>query len=86
MKRHWILLIAVALLAAACAGTAVPPPVEPEGEDRFLIDPRTGFTPAPPPAVERRFDAAWRFVLAGNAGRTEHGSGAGLREQSSRGA
>ncbi|GAC1430100.1 MAG: hypothetical protein NVSMB68_02380 [Thermoanaerobaculia bacterium] len=55
------------LLAAACASTA-PPPVPPPvaGEDRYLVDPRTGFTHAVPPAIEKRFDTAWRFFLAGD--------------------
>lgn len=63
-----LLLVAVlALMAAACADTAAPPPtVVPTGDDRYLIDPRTGTTATAPAAIERRFETAWRFFLAGN--------------------
>jgi thioredoxin-like negative regulator of GroEL len=66
LKRTTILLFIAALWLAACGGTAPPPPVvTPEGADRFLIDPRTGSSPLPP-AVESKFEAAYRFALAGN--------------------
>jgi hypothetical protein len=42
-----------------------PPAVTPQGEDRFLIDPRTG-SPSADPQTELRFDTAWRFALAGD--------------------
>jgi tetratricopeptide (TPR) repeat protein len=65
--RHAILLLlAAAMLAASCAPTQAPPPaVTPQGEDRFLIDPRTGSAPADP-QTDRKFESAWRFVLAGD--------------------
>ncbi len=68
MKRQSILLIlAAVLLAARCGNTAAPPPaVVPQGEDRYLLDPRAGWTPAAPEPVDRRFEAAWRFYLAGD--------------------
>ncbi len=57
------MLLAAAIALAACTTTAPPPPVaEPQGADRFLVDPRTGYD-APAPA---QFDAAWRYALAGN--------------------
>ena len=61
MKR--ILFALLLLLFAACPSTNVPPPiVEPQGETRFLIDPRIGFNqPAP-----LQFENAWRYFLAGN--------------------
>ncbi|HSP33990.1 MAG TPA: hypothetical protein VLU46_06745 [Thermoanaerobaculia bacterium] len=60
-------IIAIAIFVAACAGTAPPPAVAPTGEARYLIDPRTGFTGAVAPNVDRRFDDAWRYFLAGDA-------------------
>lgn len=68
MKTATVLsLIVVALVAASCAPVAAPPPnVTPTGDDRFLIDPRIGYTAPIAPAIATRFDAAWRFVLAGN--------------------
>jgi tetratricopeptide (TPR) repeat protein len=60
-----ILIAAAAVLAlAACTSTApMPPLVTPEGDDRFLIDPRTGYPLEGEPA---EFEIAWRHVLAGN--------------------
>ena len=56
------MLLATAIALAACTTTAPPPALaEPQGDDRFLVDPRTGYdAPAPP-----QFDAAWRFAQAG---------------------
>jgi tetratricopeptide (TPR) repeat protein len=60
------------LILAACADLGTPPPAAaPQGESRFLIDPRIGFTVAAP-AVDKRFETAWRAFLSGdlaNAGR-----------------
>lgn len=65
--RKILLLLAAVTCAAACADTAPPPPVVvPQGDDRFLTDPRLGYDAAIPPALDRRFETAWRFVLAGN--------------------
>lgn len=62
-----LLLLAVAMLAASCADTAAPPPVVvPQGEDRYLPDPRTGWRDFAPEQIVKKFDAAWRFYLAGN--------------------
>lgn len=64
--RKILLLLTLAVCAAACADTAPPPPVVvPQGDDRFLVDPRLGHD-AIPPELDRRFEAAWRFVLAGD--------------------
>lgn len=66
MKKTLFALAAVTILAA-CAGTGMPPPVAArQGESRFLIDPRIGFPQTAQPAVERKFEIAWRFVLAGD--------------------
>jgi tetratricopeptide (TPR) repeat protein len=61
------MMLAAAILAARCGDTAPPPPaVVPAGGDRYLLDPRVGWTPAAPEPLDRRFDAAWRFYLAGD--------------------
>lgn len=60
-----LLLVAAALLAARCA-TAPPPIAAPAGDDRYLVDPRTGFAASLTPAQAGRFDAAWRYALAGD--------------------
>jgi len=61
-----IVLIA-AILFASCAPAPAPvaAPVA-QGNDRFLIDPRTGYEPQPAPANAKRFDEAWRAILAGD--------------------
>lgn len=65
----WVarLLGTAVLILAACtpAVTTPPPAVTPQGEDRYLIDPRTGSPPADP-QTGRQFETAWRFFLAGN--------------------
>jgi tetratricopeptide (TPR) repeat protein len=68
LNRSAILVVTLAgVLLAACAttDTSAPPPVA-QGDARFLIDPRIGFTG---PATEpngRQFEAAWRFFLQGD--------------------
>src|SRR5687767_8225358 len=66
IRRLAICLIAIVLGAScATAPVAMPPAVTPQGEDRFLIDPRVG-NPAPTdPETDQRFEAAWRYFLAG---------------------
>lgn len=62
-----VLLLAVAVIAARCTTTApLPPAVTPQGDDRYLIDPRTGYDQTLAPADASRFEAAWRYILAGN--------------------
>lgn len=54
------------LTIMSCASTAtMPPAATPRGEDRFLVDPRTGYAVADE-ETERRLEAAWRFFLTGN--------------------
>lgn len=67
-KRILFVLVIMTLLMMSCGGTATAPaPVSaPAGENRHLIDPRIGFTGAAQPSLDKRFDAAWREVLAGN--------------------
>lgn len=61
-------MLCVALIvAASCTPVDTPPPaVVPQGEDRYLIDPRTGADATVPAAVASKFEAAWRYVVAGN--------------------
>jgi tetratricopeptide (TPR) repeat protein len=68
LKRTKLLIVfAAAIVAASCAPVDVPPPVVvPQGEDRYLIDPRTGFTPLTPPAAAAKLESAWRYALGGN--------------------
>jgi lipopolysaccharide biosynthesis regulator YciM len=66
VKRNSILfLIAATIVLAACAPATPPPAPQPSGEQRYLVDPRLG-APTAPAALDARFDAAWRFVLAGS--------------------
>jgi tetratricopeptide (TPR) repeat protein len=60
-----------AALAIALASCAPPPsaPVvapAPQGNERFIIDPRTGYEGQPAPANAKRFEEAWRAILAGD--------------------
>lgn len=66
MSRSKILLLLVAVIFAGRCATAPPPAVVPTGDDRFLVDPRIGYGGATPPELMRRFEEAWRHVLAGN--------------------
>ena len=67
MKKTLLLLIAATLFAAGCADTSAPAPaVAPRGEDRYLVDPRTGYGHPGSPNTERKMDEAWRFFLAGD--------------------
>jgi hypothetical protein len=43
-----------------------PPAVTPQGEDRYLVDPRLGYGAAPDPQTDRKFETAWRFAIAGD--------------------
>ena len=44
----------------------MPPPVEPRGEDRYLVDPRSGYQGASSAETDERMEAAWRLYLAGD--------------------
>ncbi|HEX6097917.1 MAG TPA: tetratricopeptide repeat protein [Thermoanaerobaculia bacterium] len=66
------ILLTAALVLAACTATAPPPPVvAPQGEDRYLPDPRTGFTATLPPPVAQKLEHAWRHAFAGNRAEAE---------------
>ena len=62
-RTKHLILLAAAFILAACTTTAPAPPVaEPQGDDRYLVDPRTGYDiPAPP-----QFEAAWRHAVGGS--------------------
>lgn len=64
IRRHILFAIAVLALAASCTTTAPPPPV-PQGDERFLVDPRLGF-PETPENLDRRFADAWYAFLTGD--------------------
>lgn len=68
MKRSLLLVaLAATLVASGCASTGGPPPsAPPAGENRYLIDPRSGAPGTTDASLDRRFDAAWRFFLAGD--------------------
>ena len=66
IKSKLLFVLAAALLAASCTPPPPAPAVVPQAGDRFLVDPRTGWETTLTPALEKRFEAAWRFVLAGN--------------------
>jgi tetratricopeptide (TPR) repeat protein len=60
------LWLAGVIALAACTTTAPPlPEVMPAGEDRYLIDPRTGTAETLPPPLATQFEGAWRYALAG---------------------
>lgn len=53
--------------AIGCATAPAPPPVAPANPQlQHLPDPRTGWKGVSSDAIDRRFDAAWRLVLAGD--------------------
>ena len=72
MRLTTILLTAAALLLGACGTVAPPPPaVVPQGEDTYLVDPRTGYTADIAPATATKLEAAYRYALAGNEAEAE---------------
>ena len=67
MSSKKSLLFAAMLVLAACTPAPLPPPmVAPQGDDRYLIDPRTGYTAAMAPQVAQKLESAWRYALAGD--------------------
>ena len=59
-------MTAIVVFVAACAAPPPAPVVAPQGEARFLVDPRTGWPPTANAAVDRAFEAAWRYIVAGD--------------------
>jgi Tfp pilus assembly protein PilF len=64
--RTILFVIAAAIVFGRCAPAPVVAPAAPRGNDRFIIDPRTGYDAQATPANARRFDDAWRAILAGD--------------------
>jgi len=70
-KRSTICLftLAVAIFTrCASAPTPVAAPPAPQGDERFLLDPRIGYETQASPATAKRFDEAWRSILLGDFG------------------
>lgn len=66
-KSKTLFVFALALMAASCTTPDRPAPaVIPEGTDRFLVDPRLGWSGTAAPQVAQRFDTAWRWTMAGD--------------------
>jgi len=66
-KTSIVVIAALAVVLSSCA----PPPAPvaapaPQGNDRYIIDPRAGYESQPTPANAKRFDEAWRAILAGD--------------------
>jgi tetratricopeptide (TPR) repeat protein len=67
-RRTILALVVTTLLVSACAHLRTTPPSEtPKGANRFLIDPRSGFSQKPSAAVEKRFETAWRSFITGDS-------------------
>src|SRR5438876_5096187 len=64
--RTVFLLIATIVVASCAMTTPAPPPAAVSAELQHLIDPRIGWKATPDEAIDRRFDAAWRSILAGD--------------------
>jgi tetratricopeptide (TPR) repeat protein len=67
-KRSILFLIAaLAIVLARCAPAPAPLVAPtPQGNDRYIIDPRTGYDVQPSPANAKRFADAWRAILGGD--------------------
>lgn len=66
MKQQSFLFLLAALAAASCTTAPPPPAVSPTGGPQHLVDPRLGWNGPPNEAIDRRFDAAWRAIAAGD--------------------
>ncbi|PYQ60026.1 MAG: hypothetical protein DMF58_09565 [Acidobacteria bacterium] len=64
--RTVLSLIATIVVASCAMTTPAPPPAAVSAELQHLIDPRIGWKATPDEAIDRRFDAAWRSILAGD--------------------
>jgi len=66
LKLKSILIFAVMTGMLAACTENLPPIVEPQGEARYLIDPRTGYDKPADANADRKLEAAWHYFLAGN--------------------
>src|SRR4051794_2201180 len=67
LKRTSFIVIATIFLAACASAPQTPMVVAPQGNDRYLVDPRIGFTGKVPPQLDRKFERIWRFIEAGQS-------------------
>ncbi len=66
-KSKLLFVFALALIAASCTPADKPAPVvTPEGGDRFLVDPRLGWSGTAAPQTAQKFETAWRWTMAGD--------------------
>jgi tetratricopeptide (TPR) repeat protein len=66
-RSNLILIAALAMALASCAPAPAPIVVPaPQGNERYIIDPRTGYDVQPAPANAKRFADAWRAILGGD--------------------
>jgi predicted Zn-dependent protease len=67
IRQKSAVLLLLAAFLTSCAPVVPPVPVvAPQGDDRYLIDPRAGHSGPGPAADDMRFENAWRHILAGN--------------------
>ena len=66
MKHPRVLLLIAALAAASCTTAPPQPAVSPAEAPPHLVDPRVGWSGPANEAIDRRFDAAWRFIAGGD--------------------
>lgn len=67
IRIRTLFVLALVAVASACAPVDTPAPVvAPTGDDRYLVDPRLGYSGAVADGVDARFETAWRWALAGN--------------------
>lgn len=64
-RRLTLATLAVALILSACADSTPPPVVTPQGDDRYLIDPRLTYTGTSTEWIDRRFSTAWSQLFSG---------------------
>ena len=67
-KRAILFSIAALTIALASCAPAPPPVAAPplQGNERYIVDPRTGYDAPLTPANGKRFDEAWSAIQAGD--------------------
>ncbi len=66
MRHSRFLTLIAAVAVASCTTAPRPAAVTPRAEAGNLIDPRIGWKGLPNDWVDRRFDATWRLIVAGD--------------------
>ncbi len=64
-RRLTLATLAAALILSACADSTPPPVVAPQGDDRYLIDPRPTYGGTSTEWIDRRFNTAWSQLFSG---------------------